>query len=380
MSQPREILVRGPSWTGDLIMATPGFRALRSGFPRARLILQLRSELHPLVAGAPWFDEVLPLDSFGRGIAALFREGRSLRKRHFDLGICLPDSFSSALLMRLGGVRNIVGYRRNGRSALLHHRVAPPTTGGRRLMIARERHVLGLIESVGCPSLGTGLELHVTAAEESEAGQRLEERGVAEGEAIAVLAPGASYGLSKIWPPAGFARVGDALAAAGASVVVVGTGAERGLSGQVLSAMKQPAVDLTGELGLGPLKAVVRRARVLICNDAGSRHIAAAFGVPCVVVMGPTSLEKTSLNLERVKVLYANVDCRPCYLRECPIDHRCMTGVSAERVAREALPALSSDARKRWRGGVVTVGDRPPDAAGAGLDGGEGGSPPGVAA
>jgi len=247
-------------------------------------------------------------------------------------------------------------------------------------MIAREQHVLGLIESVGCSPRGTGLELHVTEAEETEARQRLEGRGVRQGDPIAVLAPGASYGPSKIWPPAGFARVGDALAEAGASVVLVGTPTERRLSGQVLSAMKKPAVDFTGELGLGALKAVVRRARVLICNDAGSRHIAVAFGTPCVVVMGPTSLEKTSLNLERVKVLCADVDCRPCYLRECPIDHRCMTRVSAERVVREALPALSPDAGERWRGEVVTVLDRPPGAAGAGLDGEEGGAPPGVPA
>ena len=87
MSQPQEILVRGPNWTGDLIMATPGFRALRSGFPRARLTLHLRAELHPLIAGAPWFDEVLPIDSYGKGTAALIREGRSLRTRHFDLGL-----------------------------------------------------------------------------------------------------------------------------------------------------------------------------------------------------------------------------------------------------------------------------------------------------
>jgi heptosyltransferase-2 len=363
MSQPQEILVRGPNWTGDLIMATPGFRALRFGFSEARLTLHLRADLLPLVSGAPWFDEVLPLASYGKGAAALLREGRALRARDFDLGICLPDSFSSALLMRLAGVRRIVGYRRNGRGALLHHRVAPPRTGGRRIMVAREKHVLGLIEAVGCPQNGTELELHVTEAEDGEARRKLEERGAREGDAIALLAPGASYGPSKVWPPAHFAHVGDALAAAGASVVLVGTPAERRLSVEVLAAMKEPAIDLTGELGLGALKAVVRRSRVLICNDAGARHIAVAFGIPCVVVMGPTSLEKTNLNLERVKVLGTDVDCRPCYLRECPIDHRCMTRISSERVAQAALPALAPDAKERWRGEVVTVRNEPPGAA-----------------
>ena len=138
-------------------------------------------------------------------------------------------------------------------------------------------------------------------------------------------------------------------------MVLVGTPAERRLAGEVRAAMKRPALDLAGELGLGALKAVVRRSRVLICNDAGARHIAVAFGIPCVVVMGPTSLEKTNLNLERVKVLGADVDCRPCYLRECPIDHRCMTRVSAEHVVQAALPALSPDAKERWRGEVIEL-------------------------
>ena len=96
-------------------------------------------------------------------------------------------------------------------------------------------------------------------------------------------------------------------------------------------------------LGLGALKAVLRRSRVLVCNDAGARHIAVAFGTPCVVVMGPTSLEKTNLNLERVKVLSTDVDCRPCYLRECPIDHRCMTRITTDMVL---------DVIKRYKSGV----------------------------
>jgi heptosyltransferase-2 len=379
MSQPREVLVRGPSWTGDLVMATPGFRALRSGFSEARLTLHLRAALLPLLSGAPWFDEVLPLESYGKGTAALLREGRALRARRFDLGICLPDSFSSALLMRLAGVRSIVGYRRNGRGLLLHRWVPPPQTGGGRIMIARERHVLGLVEAVGCPPQGTELELHVTEAEAAEARRKLEDHGVSAGEAIALLAPGASYGPSKLWPPDRFARVGDLLGEAGASVVLVGTQAERGLSKRVLSAMQGPAADLTGELGLGALKAVVRSARVLVCNDAGTRHIAVALGTPCVVVMGPTSLEKTNLNLERVMVLCADVDCRPCYLRECPIDHRCMTRVSAERVARAALRALSPDAEERFRGQVVNVLDEPQRVGGAGSDGRGAGPPPEMA-
>ncbi len=354
MIPPRDILIRGPNWTGDLIMATPGFRALRQGFPEARLTLHVRPELQPLVAGAPWFNEVLPLTSWRAGPRALFREGRVLRRRgRFDLGVCLPDSFSSALLMRVAGVRCVVGYRKGLRSALLHRAVPPPPGAGRRMMIARERHVLGLVRAAGAPERGTHLELFVTPEEDAEALARLREAGVEDDAPLALLAPGASFGPSKCWPPASFAAVGDALARAGARVAVIGTRGERELVRRVVDAMRAPAADLAGRLGLGALKAVVRRSRVLVCNDAGARHLAVAFRVPCVVLMGPTALEKTDMNLERVKVLSADVPCRPCYLRECPIDHRCMTRIPPEQVAAEALPALAADAAGRWQGATL---------------------------
>jgi heptosyltransferase-2 len=350
MAEPREILVRGPNWAGDLVMATPGFRALRAAFPAARITLAVRAGLEPLLAGAPWFDELTPLASWRRGPVAGVREGLALRRRRggFDLGICLPDSFASALHMRAAGVRRLVGYRSDARGWLLHQPVEPVRHGRRRAWIPRERHVLGLMEAVGAPSLGTQLELFVTDAEQARADALLSARGVPAGAPLVVLAPGASYGASKVWPPERFAAAGDALARAGVRVVLVGAPDERDLARRVSAAMAEPAADLVGEADLGATKAVVRRARALVCNDAGARHVAVAFGVPCVVLMGPTSLAKTNLNLERVRVLTSDVGCRPCYLRECPTDHRCMTRIAPERVLDAVLPALS--AGRTWRG------------------------------
>ena len=350
MSNPQEILVRGPNWTGDWIMATPGFRALRAGYQDARITLQVRSGLESLAAGAPWFDDVIPVASYGQGTRALVAEALALRARRFDLGVCLPDSFSAALLMRLAGVARVVGYRRGWRRLLLHEAVALPVGAGRRLMVARELHVLGLVEAAGCARRGTELELHVTSEEEAELGRTLEKNGIAPDASYAVLAPGASYGSSKCWPPASFAAVGDALAEAGAHVLVVGTSGEAERVGEVVDGMAREAVGLAGALSLGALKPLLRGARLLVCNDAGARHIGVAFGVPCVMLIGSTALEKTALNLNRVTVLSADVDCRPCYQRECPIDHRCMTRIPAELVAAQALPALAEGAARDWRG------------------------------
>jgi heptosyltransferase-2 len=206
--------------------------------------------------------------------------------------------------------------------------------------------VLGLVEAVGCAARGTQLELFVTPDEQQEAARALAEAGVGEGEPLALVAPGASFGPSKQWPPGHFARAADALAAH-ARVVLVGAPAERALAAEVTAAMRTRAADLTGRIGLGGLKALARRARVAVCNDAGLRHVAVAFGVPCVVLMGPTSLEKTALNLERVSVLVEDVPCRPCYLRECPIDHRCLTRITPERAVAAALAALAAPAAAR---------------------------------
>jgi heptosyltransferase-2 len=326
---------------GDVVMATPGFRALRAAFPAARITLLLRPAMAPLLAGNPWFDEILPVHSSGRTPLLLLREGLALRKQQFDLGLCLPDSFSAALHLRLAGVARVVGYAGRGRGPLLHQRVKPPWGGPSRALVARERHVLGLVEAVGAPALGTQLELFVTPEEEREAERMFPLRSAGSEAPLAAIAPGASYGPSKLWPAESFARVGDALSAAGAQVVLLGAPSEAALIERVRSAMRSPALELKAPGSLGVLKAVVRRSKVLVCNDAGARHVAVAFGVPCVVMFGPTSLEKTNLNLTRVQALSADVACRPCYRRNCPIDHRCMTWIDPERVIAAALPSLA---------------------------------------
>jgi len=336
MPSATRILVRAPNWAGDVVMATPGFRALRAAHPDAEIAVQLREAHAPLVAGAPWFDRVLPLRDDHRSVSALLREALALRAERFDLGLCLPDSFSSALRMRLGGVRRIVGRRTQGRGFLLDVAVEAP-----RGLVARERQVLDVVAAAGCPERGVQLELFTTADERDRAERALAACGIEAGAALAAIAPGASYGSSKLWPAASFAQVGDALAGDGLAVAILGAPGEAALAARVAAAMRAPAAVLAGDLDLGATKAVLQRARVLVCNDAGARHMAVAFGVPAIVLFGPTSLEKTNLNLELVTPLAADVACRPCYQRSCPIDHRCMTRLRPESAIAAARAALA---------------------------------------
>lgn len=344
-NQPQHILVRAPNWLGDLVMSTPGFRALREGLPDAKLHLQVRSHLAPLLDGSPWFDRIHPLpDADRRGLRG-WRHGRALARRYrFDRGLLIPDSFSAAAIMRGAGVRRIVGYRRGGRGFLLHRPVSRPSSWGRRTWVAREQFVLDLVKQMGCEPRGTHLELFTTESEEERAERVLREDGSFSSQPFFVLAPGSSFGPSKCWPVARFAKLGDALVGNGAKVVIVGSGQERALATELQGAMRAPAQNLAGALDLGAMKAVVRRAKALVCNDAGARHVAVAFGIPCVVLLGPTSLRKTGMNLEQVRVLSAEMACRPCYQRVCPIDHRCMTWLGTDDVL-EALADVSISPR-----------------------------------
>lgn len=341
LNPPRSILLRAPNWLGDVVMTTPGLRALRSHFKDAHIAVQVRPGLEGILADCPYVDEVLTVTSYHQGTAALVDEAFELRRRGgFDLGICIPESFSSALLLRLAGARHVVGYGGGIRTPLLHQRVEIPKHWGARRMVARERFVLGLVEALGCKELGTDVELATSTRDDASVDSALAKDAEASQQPLVILAPGASYGSSKCWPASSFAEVGDALNARGFHVVLLGTETEASLTKEVEAAMTSAPLDLAGVLSLREVKSLIKRASLLVCNDAGARHIAAAFNVPSIVFFGPTSVEKTNLNLDSIHVLETHDNCRPCYKRQCPIDHRCMTGIHASRVIELSLATL----------------------------------------
>lgn len=354
---PQRILVRCPNWLGDVVMSTPGLRTLREAHPEARIVAQLPTPLVPLLAGHPGLDEVWPLDVPLRRPAALRREARRIAAGRFDLGIVMPESISSALLMRAGRVSYVVGHARDPlRRGLLHQVVPAPPEWGRRRLVSRERFVLGLMAAVGAPGEDARLELGVTAEDERRLAQALRRVGgdpVADRDpAPIVLAPGASYGPSKCWPVDSYAALADTLLRRGERVVLVGSAAERERVEAVASAVRVPgSLALAGVLDLGALKALLRRARLLVCNDAGARHVAVALGTPAVVFFGPTAVAKTAENLALVEGLETEHGCRPCYRRRCPIDHRCLASIDPGEalVAVDRLLRRGADRRAERR-------------------------------
>lgn len=344
LARPERILVRCPNWLGDVVMATPGLRALRRAHPNAWIVCQVPNDLRPLLEGSDVCDELWPIEPRGGGWARIAAEARRVADAGFDLGILVPESISSALRMRWGGVRRTVGFARDPiRRALLHEVVPAPTEWGRRRLVSRERYVLQLVQSVGAEDDGLHLGLRVTVDEQHRLDRALEERGLRPGwiaeNAPIVLAPGAGFGPSKCWPATSYAELADRFAERGNRVVLVGGAADRVAVEAVAAAAKSRPIDLGGALDVGALKALVRSARLLVANDSGVRHLAAAFRVPNVVFFGPTSVAKTSDNLHVTEVLETDHACRPCYKRECPIDHRCLRSISADTADMAALRA-----------------------------------------
>ena len=350
-ARPERILVRAPNWLGDVVMSTPGLRALRLAHPDARIVVQLPEALRPLLEGHPACDETWPLASRSGRWSLWSREARRIAEARFDLGVVVPESISSALRMRRGRVAHVVGFARDPiRSALLDEVVPAPAEWGRRRMVSRERFVATLVAAVGAPTDDLRLELRVTPDEEGRLAAVLARNGTSiasiEREAPVVIAPGAGYGPSKCWPAASYAALADRLAARGHRVVVVGSAADREAVAAVAEAARRELLVLGDALELGGLKALLRRSRLVVANDAGARHVAAAFGVPSVVFFGPTSVAKTADNLHAVQVLETDHACRPCYRRTCPIDHRCLRSIGVDRAEAAADRALAPATRE----------------------------------
>ena len=234
-----------------------------------------------------------------------------------------------------------MGYDRNCRGWLLTDRIDPPRRDGRIYPENMVDYYLRLCTHLGCPPEEKRVELHLSAEAEALAESRLREFGIREGHVIAIN-PGAKFGSSKCWLPERFAEVADALIErTGDHIVILSAPGEAEIVQAIEGHMRHSTIPLypTGA-GLNYLKSVIRRCRLLITNDTGTRHFAVAFGLPVVVIMGSTQSSYTDVNLEKTIIVRVEVDCGPCQKKVCRTDHRCMTRITSEMVLAAAEEAL----------------------------------------
>jgi heptosyltransferase-2 len=352
---PRKILVVQPSWVGDAVMATPMLRALRELYPEAEISYLLRRYVKEVFTGMPWADRLITYrtgKTQARAGKGLFDLAARLRSAKFDLAVLLPNSFKTALLCKMAGIKKVVGYDRDGRGFLLSDKLLPVKERGKFVPSPIVKYYLGLSQYLGSKNRDLSLKLFVTETERRDAEAVLTranlstalERPASQGQApLILLNPGAQYGAAKCWLPEHFAALGDQLVEdLGATIVISASPKERRIVEAIRNRMKHAPVDLSQHgLTLGALKEIVRRCDLMITNDTGPRHIAAAMDVPVVTVFGPTHPEWTEIYYTKERQVAVKVFCGPCQKKTCPLDHRCMTRITPAMVfaaANQLLP------------------------------------------
>ena len=364
LASPRRILVRGVNWLGDAVMTTPALLRLHERFPEARLTLLTPEKLRDLWPQHPAVNEVI---SFAAG-EGLFSVGRQLRERQFDLALVLPNSPRSALEAWLARIPQRFGYARPWRNWLLtqpigersgHVTMRKRSVGAIRRLAnspgggtyakaqstqpapAHQIHeYLHLVAALGANSEPLPPRLTISPAEVLAAGEKF---GLAAGSPpICGLNPGAEYGPAKRWPAKRFiAAALEIQKRTNCAWLILGGKNDVELAADIAAGIAQqaprgkPPVNLAGQTSLRELLAVLNHCHVLLTNDSGPMHVAAALGVPVVVPFGSTSPELTGPGLPgdpRHRCLRAKAPCAPCFQRVCPIDLRCLNGISVEHV------------------------------------------------
>lgn len=328
------ILIRATNWVGDAILSLPAVEAVRARFPQARITILARPWVADIYRFGDFADEILLYErKQGLGqVRERLRVIAALRARRFDCALLLQNAFDAALLAALAGVPERIGYARDGRRWLLTRPVRTPRKG--EIPEHESFYYLELLCRAGWL-------------------ERLPEQPVArlggirhEPEPVIGVSPGAAYGTAKRWLPERFAAAAAALAREKrATVSVFGSAGESGLCEQVAAEIRSLGVEaqsFAGHTSLAEFIRLAARCMLFLTNDSGAMHVAAALGVPTVAVFGATNPVATAPLGPRVRLVREPVECSPCLLRECPIDHRCMTRVSADRVVAAALELLAA--------------------------------------
>jgi heptosyltransferase-2 len=338
----RRIVIRGPNWIGDAVMSEPAISAVRRLFPLAEVTLLAKQPIADLFAHHPGVHHTLVYDDRGRhaGLSGKWALARVLRRHRFDLAILLQNAFEAAVLAFLGGIPRRYGYATDGRALLLTDPVmAPPRS--------RHRHQVDyywdLMMPFGAEGRPPAPALLVTREEDLAIAARLAEAGIAASDFLIGLNPGSTYGGAKRWIPERYAEAANRLSERYGSsgrhvaVAILGARGEEDLARSIAARIRTNTVVCSGQTTVRELMVLTKRCQLFLTNDTGPMHIAAAFEVPTVAVFGPTDSRATAPFGGRFSLVRKDVACAPCLLRECPIDHRCMTAVSAEDVYEAAV-------------------------------------------
>ena len=346
------LLILAPNWLGDAVMALPAIADVHRASPQTAITVAARPSIAPLFSLVPHVRDVVVLDgsSYIQSTSDVARGSEVARgfSRAYDTALLLPNSFRSALIVARAGIPDRWGYRTDWRGPLLTRAIDRAPAG-----LHQVDYYQHLVHALGFPNGPAEPALDAPAAARELGADLLARHGWDRQAPLVALAPGAAYGGAKRWPPECFAELTRALADDGVTMVMVGSAADAATGKEIAArAGGSRLVNLIGATDLPALAGVLAICRAMVSNDSGAMHLAAALGVRVTAAFGPTDEMATGprgevrdrLGPDRRSrthaVLSHPVWCRPCMLRECPLDHACMRGVRVDDVLAEARRTL----------------------------------------
>ncbi len=346
-----KILVRGTNWVGDAVMTIPALRHLRRIFPAAEITLYTRTWAEGIFRDADFLDKILTFDKTKSKIKDVLAQAKELRKYEFDLAVLFPNSFETALVAKLARVPRRFGYAKESRRFLLTDTVEIPAWKNERHEVFYYSNLIAAIEKEYFSretvlETGPQIDLAVSAERRGAARKILEANGVDLSRKTVALGVGSTNSRAKRWHAESYAKLNDLLQnEAGANVILVGAKDETEVAREVYAGAEKKPLILTGKTNLAEAVALLSEIDLLVSNDMGLAHIAPAVGTATIVIFGPTN-EKTTQPIGS-EIIRKPVDCAPCMLRDCPIDHRCMTRISPEEVFEKAKKILNAESPSR---------------------------------
>jgi heptosyltransferase-2 len=331
--KPFRILIRSNNWLGDAVMSVPAVRAIKAGRADARVTVAAPEKIAPMWKLVPEVDAIVPLPVGGFfSVVRLLRRGPS-----FDVAILFPNSLRAALESWLSGIPRRVGYRGHWRRWLLNQVVREPRKPG-----PPEHHSLRFLR------IAQECGAEPCSSDRSRAGVQ----HAASTVQVAInrdpikigLCPGAEYGPAKRWLPERFAEVAKKISAqSSVQWILFGTARDATVGDPIAAAIGNQCVNRLGQTTLDQLFDELRECRLLLTNDTGTMHLSTLLGVPVVAIFGSTEPRLTGPLGNSHIILRHHVECSPCFLRECPIDFRCMKAVSVQQVADAVLSMLNGN-------------------------------------
>jgi lipopolysaccharide heptosyltransferase II len=330
--QSFRILIRASNWLGDSVISVPAVRAMKASRPEAHITVAAPKKIAALWKLVPEVDEIIPIAH-----RRLFSTVRALRKQAcFDVALLFPNSPRVALETWLAGVPRRVGYRGHFRSWLLTEIVSKPAKASPPKHQAF--HYLRIAQALD-PNRG---DPNVEAPTVNLPPSVLPQTSHLEPQTLIGLCPGAEYGPAKRWLPERFAEAAKLIAGPHeVKWILFGTKRDAAAGEMICGSLGDSCVNRIGKTTIDQLIDELRQCRLLLTNDTGTMHLASLIGVPAVAIFGSTEPRLTGPLGEAHIVLRHQVECSPCFLRDCPIDFRCMKAVSVQEVVTAVLSILT---------------------------------------